>query len=104
MRAPLEGAWHGAGPTPDCGLIVHYNRLTLVDHGQSKAFRCEFPHHFRAEEIDLYGPNGVQFGIYSGGDRQIEFELANPGEPRPKGMWPSSVGPKAQWFLFEREP
>ena len=56
-----------------------------------------------AQEIDLHGPNGVQLGMYSVGDRSLELEFANPRAPRTKGGGPSSIGPQDHWYHFKRE-
>jgi hypothetical protein len=100
----LEGTWHGFKPQfSNCSMLVHYDRLTLFENGQATTFTMKFPSRFKAEEIDLYGPDGLQLGMFGGGDRQFELQVAEPGEPRPPMPGPS-VGGKSRFFVFERDP
>jgi hypothetical protein len=101
-RSPLEGSWHGYGLTADCSMTVHFNQITLVNHGQSQTFRCAFPKRLRFEEIDLYGPNGVQYGLFTWGSPRCELQLANPGEPRPQDFQRAGNA-RSQYFQFARD-
>ncbi len=102
-RTFLEGTWHGFRPQfSNCSMLVHYGRLTIFENGQAKTFRMEFPSRFKAEEIDLYGPDGLQLGMFGGGDRQFQLQVAEPGEPRPPMPGPSVKG-KSRFYVFERD-
>jgi hypothetical protein len=103
QRTFLEGSWQGFKPqSADCSMLVHYDRLTIFENGQAKTFRMEFPRHFKAEEIDLYGPDGLQLGMYAGGDWQFELQLAEPGEPRPTNF-SAATGGKSRFYVFKRK-
>lgn len=102
-RTFLEGTWHGFKPQfSNCSMLVHYDRLTLFENGQATTFTMKFPCRFKAEEIDLYGPDGLQLGMFAVADRQFQLEVADPGEPRPQGPSPSVTG-KSQFYVFERD-
>jgi hypothetical protein len=108
-RTFLEGTWHGdvkhGGPQfADSSLLIHYDRMTLVEHEQAKTFRFEFPKRFRAEEIDLHGPDGLQLGLFSASERQLQLQIAAPGEPRPLQARPAASSSGSHFYLFGRGP
>ena len=73
--------------------------MTLVGNGRSQTFRFVLPD--LQGKIDLYGDDGVQYGIHAW-DERFQLQLANPGEARPQDF-NRADNKRSQFYDFERD-